>query len=400
MEIKLDMMQTTALAVVMYYFGVWCKSKLKFLEKFCIPAPVVGGLIFSILHLILRQTNVLTFVFDNTLQKPFMMVFFTTIGLGASIQLIKKGGMQVITFWLISLLLCILQNTLGIFLAKLTHQSALVGLLAGSITMTGGHGTAGAFGPEFEQIGVMGATTLAMAAATFGLVMGSLMGGPLGEKLIVNRGLKSNASEYEDSQITIAEKKEEVSYSELFKTLTLIFVSIGLGGILEFLFKKIHFTLPSYVNAMFVAAVILNLGESTGKWHINQKCSNILGNIALNIFLSLALITLELWQLAAVAGPLLVILLGQTLLMALFARFITFNLLGKDFDAAVLSAGHCGFGMGATANGIANMDAIKEKFGPAPRAYFVLPIVGAFLIDITNTFVITLFVNLIKHLKL
>src|SRR3712207_175930 len=186
-----------------------------------------------------------------------------------------------------------------------------------------------------------------MAAATFGLVIGSLMGGPLGEKLIVNRGLKSNASEYEDSQITIAEKKEEVSYSELFKTLTLIFVSIGLGGILEFLFKKIHFTLPSYVNAMFVAAVILNLGESTGKWHINQKCSNILGNIALNIFLSLALITLELWQLAAVAGPLLVILLGQTLLMVLFARFITFNLLGKDFDAAVLSAGHCGFGMGA-----------------------------------------------------
>ncbi|MBC2398267.1 sodium/glutamate symporter [Clostridium tetanomorphum] len=397
MEIKLDMMQTTALAVVIYYFGAWVKTKVQVLDRFCIPAPVVGGLIFAILNLFLKQGGLLNLTLDTTLQKPFMMVFFTTIGMGASIELIKKGGLQVVIFWLLASVLCIFQDALGIFLAKIVGASPLLGLLCGSVTMTGGHGTGGAFGPLFEkEYGVVGATTSAMASATFGLVMGSLIGGPVGKKLIERKGLKSNAAAYESAEIKDEAKDEVVNYSEIFRTLTIVLISIGVGAVLEGFFKSLKITLPSYVNSMIIAAIILNVGESTGKWHINQKCTDILGNIGLNVFLSMALVGLKLWELAAVAGPMLVILIGQTILMAAYAYFITFNLIGRDFDAAVIAAGHCGFGMGATPNGIANMTAVTERFGAAPRAFFVLPIVGAFLIDFTNAIVITTFANFFK----
>ncbi|WP_438335080.1 sodium/glutamate symporter [Clostridium cochlearium] len=397
MEIKLDMMQTAALAVVVYYFGAWVKTKIQILEKFCIPAPVVGGLIFAFLHLFLRQSGALTLELDTTLQKPFMMVFFTSIGMGASIELIKKGGLQVVIFWLVASLLCVFQNAIGVALAKVLNQSPFLGMLCGSVTMTGGHGTGGAFGPYFEKnYGVVGATATAMAAATFGLVMGSLIGGPIGKRLIEAKNLKPNTEVYESADSVIGEKEEAVNYDELFRTLTLILVSIGIGAILEKFFVSIGVTLPSYVNSMIIAAIILNIGESTGKWHINSKCTDILGNIGLNVFLSMALVGLKLWELAAVAGPMLIILVAQTIFMAIFAYFVTFNLLGRDFDAAVLAAGHCGFGMGATPNGIANMTAVVERYGPAPRAFFVLPIVGAFLIDFSNSIIITAFVNFFK----
>ncbi|MBC2398269.1 sodium/glutamate symporter [Clostridium tetanomorphum] len=397
MEIKLDMMQTTALAVVVYYFGAWVKTKIQILEKFCIPAPVVGGLIFAIVNLIVKQNGLLTLNLDTTLQKPFMMVFFTSIGMGASIELVKKGGLQVVIFWLCASVLCIFQDALGVILAKALGQSPMLGLLAGSITMTGGHGTGGAFGPLFEKdYGVVGATTTAMAAATFGLVMGSIIGGPVGKRIIEKKGLKSNVSVEAQAAATTEAKNEAINYEEIFKTLAIVLISIGVGAVLEGFFKSLKITLPSYVNSMIIAAIILNVGESTGKWHINQKCTDILGNIGLNVFLSMALVGLKLWELAAVAGPLLIILIGQTILVALFATFVTFNLVGRDFDAAVMAAGHCGFGMGATPNGIANMTAVTERFGAAPRAFFVLPIVGAFLIDFTNAIIITTFVNFFK----
>ncbi|WP_242957598.1 sodium/glutamate symporter [Clostridium cochlearium] len=320
MEIKFDMMQTAALAVVVYYFGAWVKTKIQVLEKFCIPAPVVGGLIFAFLHLFLRQSGALTLELDTTLQKPFMMVFFTSIGMGASIELIKKGGLQVVIFWLVASLLCVFQNAIGVALAKVLNQSPFLGMLCGSVTMTGGHGTGGAFGPYFEKnYGVVGATATAMAAATFGLVMGSLIGGPIGKRLIEAKNLKPNTEVYESADSVIGEKEEAVNYDELFRTLTLILVSIGIGAILEKFFVSIGVTLPSYVNSMIIAAIILNIGESTGKWHINSKCTDILGNIGLNVFLSMALVGLKLWELAAVAGPMLIILVAQTIFMAIFA---------------------------------------------------------------------------------
>lgn len=399
MNIKLDMMQTTALAVAVYYFGAWLKTKCTMLERFCIPAPVVGGLVFAIVNLILNQTNALHLTLDTTLQKPFMMVFFTSIGMGASIELIKKGGLQVIIFWLCACTLCICQDVVGVTLAKILGKSPLLGLLCGSITMTGGHGTGAAFGPLFEKsYGVVGATTTAMASATFGLVMGSIIGGPVGKRLIDKKNLKSPGNSPEAAETVAATTviDEKINYEELFKTLGIILISIGVGAILEKFFVSLGITLPSYVNSMIIAAILLNVGESTGKWHVNQKCTDALGNIGLNVFLSMALVGLKLWELAAVAGPMLIILVAQTTLMALFATFITYNFLGKDYDAAVMAAGHCGFGMGATPNGIANMTAVSENYGPAPRAFFVLPIVGAFLIDFANSIIITVFVNIFK----
>lgn len=393
MNAKLDMIQTVALAIVVYYFGLWLRGKVTLLEQFCIPAPVVGGLIFAILNLFLRQNNILVLTLDTTLQNPFMLVFFTSIGLGASLKLIKKGGLQVVTFFIAALLLVILQNVLGIIMSKLLNVSPLLGLISGSITMTGGHGTGATWGALFEKnLGFHGATTAAMAAATFGLVSGSLIGGPIGRTLINKYKLTSKSEEF---IIHSTEDENIINYSELFRTLSIIIVSMALGSMLEVLFKKLGLTLPSYINAMIIAAIILNLGETTGKWHINIKCVDILGNIGLNIFLSMALINLQLWQLKDIAGPMLIILLAQTILMILFAYFVTFKFMGKDYDAAVMASGHCGFGMGATPNGIANMEAITEKFGLAPKAFFILPIVGAFLIDFANSIVITLIVNLL-----
>lgn len=393
MNVKLDMIQTVALAIIVYYLGLWVKGKAALLEQFCIPAPVVGGLIFAILNLFLRQNNILILTLDTTLQSPFMLVFFTSIGLGASLKLIRKGGLQVVTFFIAALLLVILQNALGIIMSKLLNVSPLLGLIAGSITMTGGHGTGATWGALFEKnLGFHGATTAAMAAATFGLVSGSLIGGPIGRTLINKYKLTSKPGEF----ITHSKEDENIiNYSELFRTFSIIVISMALGSMLEILFKKLGLTLPSYINAMIIAAIILNLGENTGKWHINIKCVDILGNIGLNIFLSMALINLQLWQLKDIAGPMLIILLAQTILMILFAYFITFKFMGKDYDAAVIASGHCGFGMGATPNGIANMEAITEKLGLAPKAFFILPIVGAFLIDFANSIVITVIVNLL-----
>ncbi|WP_027626822.1 sodium/glutamate symporter [Clostridium lundense] len=394
MQIKMDMMQTTALAVVVYYFGAWLKTKWKLLDRFCIPAPVVGGLIFAILNLILKQSGILQFNLDTTLQKPFMMIFFTSIGFTASLELVKKGGLQVVVFWLVASVLCIIQDGAGVALAKVMNANPLLGLVCGSVTMTGGHGTGAAFAPIFEKMGLQGALTAAMAAATWGLVFGSLIGGPVGKRLIEGKGLKPRPELYTSAEEQDATKNEVINYEEIFRSLALLLIAIGVGAVLENFFKGLGITLPSYVNSMIIAAIILNVGESTGKWHINQQCTEILGSIGLNVFLSMALIGLKLWELAALAGPMLVILITQTIIMWIFATYVTFNLVGKDFDAAVMAAGHCGFGMGATPNAMANMRSVVEKFGSAPRAFFVLPIVGAFLIDFTNAIIITTFANI------
>ncbi|MDU2832224.1 MAG: sodium/glutamate symporter [Clostridium botulinum] len=394
MTLEFDMIQTTTLAIFFYYIGVFIKSKVSIFEKFCIPAPVVGGLIFAILNLIFTESGFISISLDTTLQKPFMLAFFTTIGLAASFKMIKQGGLHVIMFFIAALLLVISQDVLGVVMAKFIGEDPLLGLIVGSVTMTGGHGTGATFGALFEsEYGLVGASTTAMAAATFGLVCGSLIGGPIAKNLISKNNLKNNSDEFFEAN---SDDCEEVSYKTLFNTFSLIFISMGLGSILEMFFTNLGIVLPSYVDAMIVAAIILNIGEQTNKWKINSKCVDIIGNISLNVFLSMALIGLKLWELKSTAGPLLILLIGQAILMFIFAYFITFRLMGKDYDAAVMSSGHCGFGMGATPNGIANMEAITSKYGASPKAFFILPVVGAFLIDFSNSLVITLFVNLFK----
>ncbi|NFM78685.1 sodium/glutamate symporter [Clostridium botulinum] len=394
MTLELDMIQTTTLAILFYYIGIFIKSKVSILEKFYIPAPVVGGLIFAILNLIFTESGFISISLDTTLQKPFMLAFFTTIGFGASFKMIKQGGLHVIMFFIAALLLVISQDVLGVVMAKFIGEDPLLGLIVGSVTMTGGHGTGATFGALFEsEYGLVGASTTAMAAATFGLVCGSLIGGPIAKNLISKNNLKNSSDEFFEAN---SDDCEEVSYKTLFNTFSLIFISMGLGSILEMLFTNLGIVLPSYVDAMIVAAIILNIGEQTNKWKINSKCVDIIGNMSLNVFLSMALIGLKLWELKSTAGPLLILLIGQAVLMFIFAYFITFRLMGKDYDAAVMSSGHCGFGMGATPNGIANMEAITSKYGASPKAFFILPVVGAFLIDFSNSLVITLFVNLFK----
>ncbi len=402
--ISANMMQTTAIAIIMLYVGKFLRKKVNFFDRFCIPAPVIGGFLFAIIHLILKSTGTATFEMDTTLKDPFMMVFFTSIGIGANLETLKKGGKGFVIFLVLSVVLVFFQNVLGMGLAKLIGQNSLLGLVTGSITMVGGHGTAGAWGPELEKMGLPAGEVIALAAATFGVIMGSLIGGPIGSARIRRHNLKPNPDllieKDEEVGNVVVEKHAPLTIDDFLKVFALIFISVGLGAILKkFLYDNVMLlgsplNLPEYVASMIFAAIYVNtIGKKDG-WEINQRANDICGSMGLNVFLSIALITLDLTQLKAVAGPMLIILFAQTIFMALFAYFATFKVMGSDYDAAVLSGGICGFGMGATYNALANMDALTENYGPAPKAYFILPMVGAFAIDIINVLIITMFAQI------
>lgn len=402
--ISTNMMQTTAIAIIMLYVGKFLRRKVNFFDRFCIPAPVIGGFLFAIIHLILKSTGAATFEMDTTLKDPFMMVFFTSIGIGANLETLKKGGKGFVIFLVLSVVLVFFQNALGMVLAKLIGQNSLLGLVTGSITMVGGHGTAGAWGPELEKMGLPAGEVIALAAATFGVIMGSLIGGPIGSARIRRHNLKPNPDllieKDEEVGNVVVEKHAPLTIDDFLKVFALIFISVGLGAILKkFLYDNVTLlgsplNLPEYVASMIFAAIYVNtIGKKDG-WEINQRANDICGSMGLNIFLSIALITLDLTLLKAVAGPMLIILFAQTIFMALFAYFVTFKVMGSDYDAAVLSGGICGFGMGATYNALANMDALTENYGPAPKAYFILPMVGAFAIDIINVLMITMFAQI------
>jgi ESS family glutamate:Na+ symporter len=377
--------------------GQILRNKVNFLEKFCIPAPVIGGLLFSISALIFRQLGILQFNFDTTLQGVLMTAFFTTVGFTASFQLLKKGGIQVLLFLFLAITLVTLQNIVGVSLAKLFNLNTLIGLSTASVPMTGGHGTSGAFAPLFESKGAIGASTVAMASATFGLVCGSMLGGPIAKRLIEKNNLIQDSVVIENI-IPLSEEvaitKEPVLDSSFSSAAFQIIIAMGVGTIISTFIQKTGVTFPSYIGAMFAAAIMRNISDFTGTFEINTNEIDILGNISLSIFLSMALIGLKLWELADLAVPMLVMLSAQALLMGFFAYFVTFNVMGKNYDAAVLAAGHCGFGMGATPNAIANMQAISNKYGPSPVAFFILPIIGSLFIDFANAGIITLFMNI------
>lgn len=396
MVLKLDIFQTIALAAVVLFLGQTLRKKVSFLEKYCIPAPVVGGLIFATLSLVLRQTGIMTFEMDITLQDVFMTAFFTTVGFTASFRLLKKGGAKVVIFLGVATVLVVLQNIVGVSLAKIFNLNPLIGLSTGSVPMTGGHGTAGAFAPVFEKAGATGATTVAMAAATFGLIMGSMIGGPIGKRLIEKHGLLQKHSQSKaasQAAVTLEEKTKELIPGNFASAASQIILAMGLGTVISTLLQSIGMTFPSYIGAMFAAAIMRNISDSTKAYEVFMDEIDIIGNISLSLFLSMALMGLKLWELAELAVPLVVMLLAQTILMGLFAYFVTFNLTGRDYEAAVLTSGHCGFGMGATPNAIANMGAIAGKYGAAPAAFFILPLVGSLFIDFFNAGIITAFMN-------
>lgn len=405
---KFDMIQTVAVAAVVLFAGYDIRRRIGVLDRFNIPAPVVGGFLFAAVALVLRMTGILALDFDATLQTPFMIAFFTTIGLGASLALLKKGGPQVVTFWLLASAVAIVQNGVGVSIATLLHVDPLLGLLSGSITMTGGHGTGAAFGKLMEdEFQLTGAVTVAMAAATFGLVSGGLIGGPVGTRLITRLGLKSgggpaldlsktavNASL--DTAIDTEPAGEPATAYLLLKMLTVVLACMALGGLLSTWLGQFT-TLPGYIGAMLVAAIVRNLADGTGILRIDTRTVDDLGTIALSLFLTMALMSLKLWELLDLAGPMLVILVAQVSVMALIAYFVTFRVMGRDYDAAVMAGGHCGFGLGATPNAVANMTSLVERFGVAPRAFLVLPMVGAFFIDFSNAIIITTYIDFIRR---
>ncbi|MCQ2098283.1 MAG: sodium/glutamate symporter [Fibrobacter sp.] len=392
-KLSLDMYQTLALAVVVLVIGSTLKKQVKFLEKFCIPSPVVGGILFAFLSCILYKLNILEFQFDETLKSICMMVFFTSVGFNANLKILKSGGINLVLLLVCICVLILCQNGLAVALAKALHVSPLVGLSAGSISMVGGHGTAGAFGPVLEDFGMEGATTLCTAAATFGLVAGSLMGGPLGRKLIIKRDLLKSAKTELKEELKEEQSKYRRSAQRYSTAAFQLAIAMGLGTLVSMLLSKTGMTFPSYIGAMIVAAIMRNICEYSSKYEVHMGEIKDVGGICLSLFLGIAMITLKLWQLASLALPLVVLLCAQTLLMFLFAYFVVFNVMGRDYDAAVLSAGVCGFGMGATPNAMANMQAITNKFAPAVKPYLLVPIVGSMFADFINSLCITFFIN-------
>lgn len=389
------MYQTIAVAVVVLILGAFLKRKISFLEKFCIPAPVIGGLIFAIFTLICYSTGILEIDFDDTLKEVCMVFFFTSVGFQANLKVLKSGGKPLLIFLVLVIVLIITQNFTAIGLANLLGLDSLTGMTTGSIPMVGGHGTAGAFGPVLEDFGISGATTVCTAAATFGLVAGSLMGGPIGNRLIKKHNLLETIKNDDDTLLVEEEEKHERHFSMYAPAVFQLIIAVGIGTIFSKLLSLTGMTFPIYIGAMIAAAIMRNIGEYTGKIAIHMGEINDLGGICLSLFLGIAMITLKLWQLADLALPLVILLAGQVALMFLFSYIVVFNVMGRNYDAAVLVAGTCGFGMGATPNAMANMQAICEKYEPSVKAYLIIPIVGSLFADFLNSLTITFFINLL-----
>lgn len=394
--LNVDMYQTLAAAVGVLYLGGFLKKKIKFLETFCIPAPVVGGVVFALLSCLLHGLGIVEFQFDETLKTVCMVMFFTSVGFQANLKVLKAGGKSLVVFLLCLVVLIFTQNFVAVGISKLLGISPLVGMCTGSIPMVGGHGTSGAFGTVLEDFGIKGATTVCTAAATFGLIIGSTMGGPIGRQLILKHDLLKTAVAEDPSILEEDEQKHHRSVSMYAPAAYQLAIAMGIGTVLSWLLSMTGMTFPIYIGSMIAAAFMRNIGEYGGKIHIHMGEINDIGGICLSLFLGIAMITLQLWQLAELALPMIILLLAQVVLMAMFSYFLVYNVMGRDYDAAVLAAGTCGFGMGATPNAMANMQALTEKFVPSIKAYMLVPIVGSMFADFINSLVITAFINFIN----
>lgn len=383
--IKADSIMTVAMAAVLLLIGFFIKSKVKFLDKYCIPAPVVGGFLFMFITFIGHITGTFSFSFDSMYQAPFMLAFFTTVGLGASISLLKKGGVLLFFYWLIAGVVSVFQNIIGVGVGKLVGLDAPFALLSSAISMCGGHGTAAAYGSTFADMGYSAAPLVGAAAATFGLISAVMVGGPVGRRLIVKYNLKSDESEIIDSEINNinAASATKLDGMDVIKNVTSLLVCMALGTMVSgWIGKLIGMSFPTYVGAMFVAVIVRNLNEKFHFYNFDFALVDGIGDVMLSLYLSIALMTLKLWELSGLIGGVLVVLICQVVFMILVSYFVVFRLLGKNYDAAVMCAGLCGHGLGATPSAIVNMTAVNERYGMSRRAMMIVPIVGAFLVDI------------------
>jgi glutamate:Na+ symporter, ESS family len=413
--LALDLVQSLAFSGLVLFAGYGIKRLVPPLTRYNVPAPVVGGLLVAIVISVARQTGTTLVTLDTTLQTPLMIAFFTSIGFGASVSLLRVGGPLVLVFFAISTLAAVAQNVIGIVSAIALGQHPLMGVLAGSVTLTGGPATGLAFAPLFEAAGVPAAGTLAVAAAMVGIVSGGIIGGPAGTWLIRRYALitprggaraalhETAANLVEDRMpepVTQAPTGEDRESYALLKTLVVMLVAMWIGGLvsrwLNGWLAGIDMALPAYIGAMLVAAVMRNADESLKLVGISQRLVDDLGNVALSLFLVLALTTLKLWEIVHIAVPLAIIVMIQVVLVAALCVWPVFKLMGRDYEGAVISSGFCGFMLGTTANAMANMEALVERYGPAPRAFLVVPMVGAFFIDFTNALIITTFINIFR----
>lgn len=394
LEISLNVYYTIALAIVVLMVGDFIKKHAEVLRRFCIPTPVIGGVLFALLITILNMSGVCKVSLNSSFNEFFSLLFYAGIGYTASWKLLKRGGPQVILFLILSSVLVVLQNGLGVIVCKLMNVDPLVGLACGSIPMVGGNGTAATWGPTLEKAGLAAGTTVATAAATFGLVAGALLGGPIGRFLIERNQLTPNP-DVTNMKFGSSEEKIPVNEKRLTAAAYQVLITIGIGALVSAILEKTGLDFPASVGAMVAAAILRNIADHTDKIDLKLPELSMISNISLLVFLALSMMTMKLWQLIDLALPMLVILGAQMVLIALFGIFVTFRIMGKSFDAAVMTVGQTGFGLGAVPTAMANMQVIDAKYGSSPSAFFIVPLVGSLFINLVNTGIITVFLNLV-----
>ena len=406
--LTMNMVQTTGFAIIVLLIGMLVRKKVRFFTKYCIPAPVIGGLIFSIVTTILRSANILEFDFDTTLQSFFQIMYFCTIGFAASFKMLKVGGSKVVKFLVIASIFALLQDVLAVGLADTVGIEPLLALMTASPALTGGMGTSAAVAPSVESLGYSAATTVAVTAATFGILCGSVMGGPVATRLIERHDLfrkfQTRTTKEDSFDLSILEdKKKFLSSKTICSGMFVILLCMGIGAYVTNGINSVvgnfvdGVSFPAYLGAMLIACIFRNVTDhSTVFGELPKEEMDALGDAARNVFLGIALMSLELWELVNLAIPMLILLLLQVVLAYIFANFICFPLMGRDYDAAMISCGLIGFGMGSTSNAIANMDAVSAKYAYSKTPYFVVPIVGALFIDFINIFIIFGFIGFLQ----
>jgi len=417
--LKFDLVLTLALAALFLFVGGFVQGRVGFLKRASIPAAAIGGLLFAALVMLLRSRGTLGVALDTSLRAPLQIAFFTTIGFGATLSLLGAGGLRLLIFYLIASGTAVVQNVAGIALALALGAPAALGVICGSLTLTGGPATGLAFTGEFERLGVPGAGALIIASATFGIFVSSLVGNPVATALIRRFRLATPREEtkheeaaefwaigatgkFDDAQeetgadATPDAAETPLTGAKLLRNLLILLAVMGVGALLGVSIARLQVTLPAYVGAMLVAALVRYLDDRYGWFQLDMRAIEALGGIALALFLVIALMDLKLWQLAGLAVPMLVILAAQVVLMMIYALLVTFVVMGRDYEAAVTTGGHIGFGLGITPNAVANMEALTARYGAAPRSFLIVPVVGAFFIDFSNTLIITLFANFLR----
>ena len=383
--ISLNSVVTLALAAILLLIGGAIRDRVGFLARFCIPAPVIGGTLFVVLNLILTLTNVMKFQFDVTLQDVFMLAFFTTVGLGASLRVLITGGKLFIIYWLVNVAITVLQTGIGVGVGGMVGLDAAYGIVSGPVALVGGHGGATSYGQTFQEMGYAGAQLVGLTAATFGLVVANLTGGPLGRRLIDRYHLTPSNDENFHVDISDYEQTEkvELNYNNVMKNLTALFISMALGSMLvTWIGGLIGMSIPTYVGSMFFAVLVRNLNDKFKFYQFSLDFNDSVGDVTLGIYLSMALMGMNLLDLVGLAGPLLFVLCVQSVVLILLTYFVIFRILGKNYDAAVMCAGLIGHDLGSTPTAVANMTTIQSRYGPSKKAMIIVPIIGAFLIDV------------------